>query len=261
METRFADNPAARVADTPISIRVQGNTPMRVKRPTLELEPLAHGLPTSPRFWIYAATAYLLPVVVQIAFPEDPALTDELVWLVTLAPAFLLSLQYGLKGAFAALILGTTLFLVVQVVVAMNFTPDDWRITMPIYIAYGVITISVGWLAEKLHSYYQVALKNERMAAIGQLAVTVNHRVNNSLAAIVADSDLLLSESDSFEQAHKESLERINDSAMRIARDVRKIAKLRDAPVVTYGEDVSMVDLDNATEHKVEMIALGDESD
>ena len=234
---------------------------MRIKRPILELEPLAHGLPTSPRFWIYAATAYLLPVVVQIAFPEDPALTDELVWLVTLAPAFLLSLQYGLRGAFAALIMGTALFVVVQLVVAINFTPDDWRITTPIYIAYGVITISVGWLAEKLHSYYQVALKNERMAAIGQLAVTVNHRVNNSLAAIVADSDLLLSDSESFKDAQKESLERINQSALRIARDVRKISKLRDAPVVSYGGDVPMVDLDKASEHKVEMIALGDESD
>ena len=71
----------------------------------------------------------------------------------------------------------------------------------------------------------------------------------------------MLTESDSLEQAHKESLERINDSAMRIARDVRKIAKLRDAPVVTYGDDVNMVDLDKATEHKIEMIALGDESD
>lgn len=232
---------------------------MRINRPIVELEPLAHGLPTSPRFWIYAATAYLLPVVVQVAFPEDPALTDELVWLVTLAPAFLLSLHYGLRGAFAALIMGTALFLVVQLVVALNFTPDDWRITTPIYIAYGVITISVGWLAEKLHSYYQLAMNNERMAAIGQLAVTVNHRLNNSLAAIVADSDLLLSDSERFDQTHKESIERINQAAMRIAHDVQKIGRLRDAPVVSYGGDVWMVDIDNAAQRKIEMIALGDE--
>jgi len=226
-----------------------------------EMKPLSHGLPLSPRFWIYSATAYLLPVVVQIALPEDPALTDELVWLVTLSPAFLLSLHYGLKGAFAALIMGTTLFLVVQLVIAVNFTPDDWRITTPIYIAYGVITISVGWLSEKLHSYYNLALRNERMAAIGQLAVTINHRANNALAAIVADSDLLLADGDSFETPHRESLERINDSALRIARDIRKIAKLRDAPVVSYGGDVKMVDLDNATEKKVEMLALNDDAE
>ena len=232
---------------------------MRKIRKLFELEPLSHGLPLSPRFWIYSATAYILPVVVQVALPEDPALTDELVWLVTLSPAFLLSLHFGLRGAFAALIMGTSLFLVVQFVVAVNFTPDDWRITTPIYIAYGVITISVGWLAEKLHTYYKLALRNERMAAIGQLAVTINHRANNALAAIVADSDLLLADSEQFETPHRESLERISDSALRIARDVRKIANLRDAPVVNYGGDVLMVDLDQAEEQKVQMLALNDE--
>ncbi len=232
---------------------------MRNVRQMFELEPLSHGLQLSPRFWIYSATAYLLPVVVQVALPEDPALTDELVWLVTLSPAFLLSLHYGLRGAFAALIMGTSLFLVVQFVVAVNFTPDDWRITTPIYIAYGAITISVGWLSEKLHAYYRLALRNERMAAIGQLAVTINHRANNALAAIVADSDLLLADSDRFESAHNRSLERINESALRIARDVRKIAKLRDAPVVSYGGDVLMVDLDKAKERSIEMLALNDD--
>ena len=232
---------------------------MRIIQPILNLKPLAHGLPLSPRFWIYSATAYLLPVVVQIGFPEDPPLTDELVWLVILSPAFLLSLHYGLKGAFAALIMGTTLFLVVQFVVAVNFTPDDWRITTPIYIAYGTITISVGWLAEKLHCYYQRALENERMAAIGQLAVTINHRANNALAAIVADSELLLSDAKQFEPAHKQSLERIKESALHIAHDVRKIAKLRDAPIIAYGGDVLMVDIDKASERSIDMIALGDE--
>ncbi len=231
---------------------------MRTIQPILDLKPLSHGLPLSPRFWVYSAAAYLLPVVVQVAFPEDPALTDELIWLVTLSPAFLLSLHYGLRGAFAALIMGTTLFMVVQVVVALNFTPDDWRITTPIYIAYGAITISVGWMAEKLHTYYQRALENERMAAIGQLAVTVNHRVNNALTTIVAESDLLHGDSEQLTQAHKDSIDRINESALRIAADVRKIAKLRDAPVVEYGGDVLMVDIDNASEQKIEMIGLDD---
>ena len=91
---------------------------------------MAHRPPLRMRFWIYSAAAYLIPVVVQVALPADPGLSDELVWLVTLAPAFLLSLHYGLRGAFAGLIMGTALFMVVQVVVALNFTPDDWRITV-----------------------------------------------------------------------------------------------------------------------------------
>ena len=130
----------------------------------LEPEPMLHRPPLSPRFLIYASSAYLMPVVVQVVFPEDPTLTDELIWLVTLAPGFLLALHYGLRGAFAALLMGTALFIVVQLVVAVNFTPDDWRITAPIYLSYGVLTISVGWLSEQLHTHYQRALNSERMA-------------------------------------------------------------------------------------------------
>ena len=130
----------------------------------LEPEPMLGRPPMSPRFWIYASSAYLMPVVVQVVFPEDPTLTDELIWLVTLVPGFLLALHYGLRGAFAALLMGTALFIVVQLVVAVNFTPDDWRITAPIYLSYGVLTISVGWLSEQLHTHYQRALNSERMA-------------------------------------------------------------------------------------------------
>ncbi|MGH7126410.1 MAG: hypothetical protein ACREFI_18690, partial [Stellaceae bacterium] len=121
--------------------------------------PMAHRPPLRARFWIYCSAAYLIPVVVEVAIPRSPGRYDELVWLVTLAPAFLLSLHYGLKGAVASLLMGTALFLTVEQVVALNFTPDDWRVTMPIYLAYGVITVSVGWLSQLLHDHYQEALR------------------------------------------------------------------------------------------------------
>jgi glucose-6-phosphate-specific signal transduction histidine kinase len=149
----------------------------------LEPQPLLHRPSLSPRFWVYSVFAYVAPVVVQVVFREDPTLTDELIWLVTLVPAFLLSLHYGLRGALAALVMGTALFLVVQLVVAVNFTPDDWRITVPTYLSYGVLSISVGWLSEQLHTHYQRVLDSERMAALGQLALTVKHEVNNALTA------------------------------------------------------------------------------
>src|SRR5262245_59931957 len=116
------------------------------------LKPMAHRPPLSPRFWLYCAAAYLIPVIVQVALPDDPGLYDELVWLVALAPAFLLSLHYGLRGAVAALIMGMALFITVEIVVALYFTPDDWRVTVPIWIANGALAISVGWLSEMMHS-------------------------------------------------------------------------------------------------------------
>ena len=50
-------------------------------------EPLAHRPPLSTRFWLYCTGAYVMPVVAQVVLPDDPANYDELVWLVTLAPA------------------------------------------------------------------------------------------------------------------------------------------------------------------------------
>lgn len=207
---------------------------------------MAHRPPLEPRFWVYCAAAYLMPVFVQVALPEEPGLADELVWLVTLAPAFLLSLHYGLRGAFAGLVMGTVLFLVVQLVVAINFTPDNWQITVPIYISYGTLAIAVGWLSEELHSYYHRALQNERMAAIGQFAVAVRHEINNALTAIVTESQLLASDGSTLTEDQKSSAKSIHDAALRIADKVKKISNLSDAPVVTYLGDVKMIDFDKA---------------
>jgi hypothetical protein len=211
----------------------------------MNLEALPHRPPLSPRFWVYSATAYIVPVVVQVAFPEDPTFTDELVWLITLVPAYLLSLHYGLSGAFVALILGTALFLVVQLVVAVNFTPDDWRITMPIYLAYGVLSISVGWMSERLHDYYNRVLKDARMAAIGQLALTVKYEVDNALAPLIGDAEALV-QSESLSEEHSEPLQRILSSAQRISKDMERLSKLEDAPVMSVIEGVDMLDLSSA---------------
>ena len=52
--------------------------------------PMAHRPPLKGRFWLYCTAAYLIPVFTQVAVPHDPGMYDELVWLITLAPAFLL---------------------------------------------------------------------------------------------------------------------------------------------------------------------------
>lgn len=209
---------------------------------------MAHRPPLEARFWLYCVAAYIMPVFAQIALPEDPGLYDELVWLITLAPAFLLSLHYGLKGAVASLLMGTALFLVVQLVVAINYTPDDWRITVPIYTAYGVLTVSVGWLSEQLHEFYTRAMMAERLAGIGQLAIAVRHEVNNSLTAIVAESQLLMESDAQLSEETRKSAALIHQVALAIAADLRKLTNLADAPVKEYTPGVSMVDLEAAEE-------------
>lgn len=205
--------------------------------------PMAHRPPLKGRFWLYCTAAYLMPVMAQVALPNDPGMYDELVWLITLAPAFLLSLHYGLKGAVAGLLMGTVLFLVVQAVVAINYTPDDWRIIVPIYVAYGTLAISVGWLSEQLHEYYERALANERLAGIGQLAVAVRHEVNNALTAIVAESQILAEAQGGLTEEHRMTARSIKNAALRIAEDLRRLTNLADAPVTEYTKGVNMLDL------------------
>lgn len=211
----------------------------------LKAEQLSHRPRLSPRFWLYAAAAYLIPVVVQVVLPSDPGLSDELSWLVTLAPAYLLSLHYGLRGAFAGLLMGTALFVAVQAVVALNFTPDDWRITVPIYISYGALAISVGWLSEELHSYYQLSLKNERMATIGQVAVTLRHELTDALSVIAAQSEMLANDQVNLTESQKASVQMIRESALTSAHNIEKLTNLVDAPVMTYG-GIKLIDLNRA---------------
>ena len=215
-------------------------------RQLLQLKPMAHRERASRRFWIYIVGGFLVPGILQAVLSTQYGFGAELGWLLALFPAFLLSLHYGAKGSVVAVLIGLIVFVGVQYVVPSTLSPDEWSIVAPIAAAYTTIAVSVGWLSETLHGYYQHTLQNERMAAIGQLAVTINHRANNALASIVAESGLLLLDADTFSLAQKGSLESINKAAMRIARDVKKIGKLRDAPIITYAGEIKMVDLDNA---------------
>ena len=106
---------------------------------------LAHRPPLPRRWWVYCAVAYLAPSLVLQFVASDEVPYRDLVWLVTLVPAYLLSLTYGLRGAVAGLAMGTVLFTSIQFLVALNLEAEDWRITVPIYAAYGAIA-TASWL-------------------------------------------------------------------------------------------------------------------
>jgi signal transduction histidine kinase len=164
------------------------------------------------------------------------------VWLLTLVPAFLLSFQFGLRGAAAGLVMGTVLFIGVQFLVTLNLNPADWRITLPIYVAYGAIAISVGWLSEQLHIYYARAIQGERVAVVSQVAITIRHEVNNSLATIMAESQLLLSNDLADEEAR--SVRHILEMARRVRDCMDRLATLTRTPTTEYVPGVKMLDLE-----------------
>jgi signal transduction histidine kinase len=206
-------------------------------------EVMAHRPPLRARFWVYSAVAYLAPVLVQVVWPESDSFGDELVWLVTLVPAFLLALHYGLRGALVGLTLGTALFAVVQAVLAANFVPDDWRVTLPIWVAYGTVAVSVGWLSEELHTFYQRALRSERLAAIGEATLALRHELSDALSVVSVQTEILTANRAS-EPNREEALRIIREATDDATRLLKVLTALdHPPPTIRYSTGDSALDL------------------
>lgn len=210
----------------------------------LGLGSLAHRPPLPKRWRLYCVIAYLAPPLMLQFVPPDIVPYRDLVWLLTLVPAFLLSLQYGMRGAAAGLLMGTVLFTAIQFLVAWNLDAEDWRVTVPIYIAYGTIAISVGWLSEHLHIFYERAIQGERVAVVGQLAITIRHEVNNALTGLMAEAQLVEHAGRLPDQEDQEALRKISQYAGRIRDSVEQLTRISDAPVTDYLPGLPMLDLD-----------------
>jgi signal transduction histidine kinase len=217
---------------------------------------LTHRPPLPRRWWLYCAVAYLAPSIVLQIVPASDVPYRDLVWLITLVPAFILSLHYGMHGAVSGLVMGTILFIAIQYLVAWNLEPEDWRITVPIYIAYGAIAISVGWLSEQLHLYYYRAMQGERVAVVGQVAVAIRHEVNNALAAIVAEGQLLEMDARITHPEDKQSLDNIMMLAHRVRDSIEILTRVSHAPVTDYSEGVRMIDLAKLRSQETEDLQL-----
>jgi signal transduction histidine kinase len=226
--------------------------PVEAKRPwwlrtiaTVGLEQMAHRGPLPRRWVVYCVLAYLLPIVAVEALPESFGTIREISWLVTLAPGFILSLHYGLLGAFAGLVALTLLYVVVQVVLSVNVMEINESVLLPIYVSYSMLAIAVGWLSQQLHDNYRRLLKAQRLAAIGEVAITLRHEMNNALQAITAEAGVL--QADPGLKPHdRASVATILDMARRIQADVRRLETLTDAPATSYLGQVMMVDLQAA---------------
>jgi signal transduction histidine kinase len=215
---------------------------------TIGFQPMAHRPPLPRRWVLYCVVAYLLPIVLIEALPDGAGLYKEISWLTTLAPAFILSLHFGMMGALAGLLAGTVLYLAVQLVLELSFMPMNPGLVLPIYISYGVLAIAVGWLSQQLHDFYQRLVKAERVAAIGEVAITIRHEVNNALAAILGEAGLLRETKAPLGPEDRKGVETILEMAGRVAADLKKLSSLVDAPTTEYLAGVKMVDLASAKE-------------
>jgi len=208
---------------------------------TIGLEQMAHR-PPLPRRWIaYCVIAYILPIIALEALPAETFGTlREISWLITLAPAFILSLHYGMLGALAGLIAGTLLYVTVQLVLNLDLVPVDQDVLLPIYVSYGMLAIAVGWLSQQLHDYYGRLVKAERLAAIGEVAVTLHHELNNALQAIGAEAGSLKAGT-ALSRTDLDGIETILRMTRRIQQDVQRLAALSDGRSEAYLGERRMV--------------------
>jgi phosphoglycerate-specific signal transduction histidine kinase len=105
-----------------------------------------------------------------------------------------------------------------------------------------MLAIAVGWLSQQLHDYYERLVSAERLAAVGQVAVTLHHELGNALQAITAEVGALQA-GGGLSEADRASIVAILDMSRRIQEDVKRIASLTEATTTSYVGETKMVNL------------------
>lgn len=89
----------------------------------------------------------------------------------------------------------------------------------------------------------QEQLDKERMTAIVETAVTVNHEVNNPLTAILGNVQLLLMKRDDLDEDLRSKLEIVEESALKIRDVTQKLLHMTTARSVHYTHGTNMIDI------------------
>ncbi len=90
-------------------------------------------------------------------------------------------------------------------------------------------------------------IQQERLAAIQQVVVSIKHTVNNSLTAIFGSLELLKREDCPLSDKEREIVGIIESESDKIKSVVSKLSTITDPVVTHYTEDVTMIDLDDAS--------------
>jgi DNA-binding response OmpR family regulator len=98
-------------------------------------------------------------------------------------------------------------------------------------------------LRKALAEAEQDLMRAERLAAIGEMTVTLHHEINNPLMAAFADVDLLLADIEGDTEQRRRGLESIRLALRRIRDILQRIGELREAKSKEYLGGVRMLDL------------------
>jgi len=88
-------------------------------------------------------------------------------------------------------------------------------------------------------------VRAERLAAIGEMTVTLHHEINNPLMAAFAHVELMLADPSMDADARQETLSSVREALHRIRDIMRRIGDLREIRTKSYATGIRMVDLDD----------------
>jgi DNA-binding response OmpR family regulator len=103
-------------------------------------------------------------------------------------------------------------------------------------------------LRKALAAAEQELMRAERLAAVGEMTVTLHHEINNPLMAAFAEVELLLAGGDSSPDQRRQGLENIKQALRRIRDIVQRIGELREARSKDYLRGIRMLDLERTAE-------------
>ncbi len=89
-------------------------------------------------------------------------------------------------------------------------------------------------------------LKAERLQAILETVTTVNHEINNPLAVILGNAELLLMKKKDLTPELEAKLKIIVESALRIKKVTTELLKLVEPIIVEYPSGIKMIDIEKS---------------
>jgi DNA-binding response OmpR family regulator len=99
-------------------------------------------------------------------------------------------------------------------------------------------------LGKALTAAEQDLVRAERLAAIGEMTVTLHHEINNPLMAALAEVELLLANPAATAEHQQQGLAEIRTALERIRDIVHRVGRLREARSKDYLRGVQMLDLE-----------------
>ncbi len=88
-------------------------------------------------------------------------------------------------------------------------------------------------------------IEKERLTAILETAVTVNHEVNNPLQAIIGNIQLLLMKKDDLDENIIAKLKAIEESALKINNVTQKLMRMTSPKTIKYSDGTKMIDIND----------------